>query len=364
MALVAVVSLSFRARRVWAHVREQRNELLLWGALAAAGLISTFLGYDISRGLSSWLIPFVFIWAYCLGRWGITDAEQFLRSMLRGTALLATVMVIARWLNLNIWIGDLPILTAFHPGGRGNVLGVLSNGLAIVLEAGAVGGIGLLFAGKERRDKIEGIVIAALCIAAVFITMSRGAMVGIAAGVVAGGLLFSPLAVIPLAVAGIVGMLASPRIQRRVLSIVNVTTDNSNIARLRIWEGTWRMLKDHFWFGVGPGNFSRVYPSYSIPGYEMFRTPHSTYLNLISGWGVVGGLLFFGWIAWVMIRNIRRGLTPLQKIMVMILVAFWTHVLFDDLIALYAAFLLGTLESSAQAEDSSPDREPARGTVA
>lgn len=116
------------------------------------------------------------------------------------------------------------------------------------------------------------------------------------------------------------------------------------------------MLKDHFWLGVGPGNFSRVYPLYSAPGYETFRTPHSTYLNLMTGWGVPGGLLFFGWIAWVMIRNFRRGLTPLQKLMVMILIAFWTHVLFDDLIALYAAFLLGTLESGAQAEDRGRDR--------
>lgn len=364
MALVAIVSLSFRARTVWAQVRKQKHELILWGALAVAGLLSTFLGYDVGRGLSSMLIPFVFIWAYCLGRWGIADPEQFLRSMLRGTALLAAIMVVARWFNLNIQVGDLPILTGFHPTGRGNVLGVQSNGLAIVLEAGAVGGIGLLFAGKRRWDKLEGIMIAGLSIAAVFITMSRGAMVGIAAGVIAGGLLFSPLAIIPLVVAGIVGVMASPRIQRRVLSIIDVTDDRSNIARLRIWEGTWRMLKDHFWLGVGPGNFSRVYPSYSIPGYEMYRTPHNTYLNLITGWGMLGGLLFFGWIAWVMIRNIWRGLSPLQKIMVMILVAFWTHVLFDDLIALYAAFLLGTLESSAPAEDPTQDGVQARGTAA
>ena len=46
------------------------------------------------------------------------------------------------------------------------------------------------------------------------------------------------------------------------------------------------------------GHFSRVYPSYSMPGYENVRTPHNTYFNLITGWGMLGGLLFFGWIAW------------------------------------------------------------------
>lgn len=345
MALVTIVSLSFRARTVWVRLREHKIELILWSALAAVGLISTFLAYDVVRGLSSWLIPFVFIWAYCLGRWGITDPEHFLRSMLRGTAFLAAVMVMARWLQLDVQVGDIPILTEFHPTGRGNVLAMRSNGLATVLEAGVVGGIGLLFAGSRRRDKVEGVVIAGLCIAAVFITMSRGAMVGIVAGVVTGGILFSPLALVPLAVAGFTGMLASPRLQKRVLSIVNITDNRSNVTRLRIWEGTWRMIKDHFWLGVGPGNFSRVYPSYSVPGYEKYGTPHNTYFNLITGWGMLGGLLFFGWIAWVMIRNVRRGLTPLQKIMFMILVAFWTHVLFDDLIALYVPLLLGALEN-------------------
>lgn len=345
MALVAIVTLSFRARTVWTHAREHKRELIVWGALAVVGLGSAFLGYDVAIGLSNWPIPFVFIWTYCLGRWGITDPEHFLRSMLRGTALLAAIMVIGRLLDLDIRVGDFPILTDFNAAhfGRGNVLGVVANGLAIVLEAGAVGGIGWLLAKPARRDKLEGLVIAGLCVAAVFITMSRGAMVGIAAGVVTGGLLFSPLALVPVAIAGLVAFVVSPRVR----SIIDIRNDPSNVARLRIWEGTWRMLKDHLWLGVGPGNFGLVYPSYSVPEYEVYQTPHNTYLNLMTGWGIIGGLLFFGWIAWVVIRNFLRGLSPLQKVMIMILAAHWTHVLFDDLIAMYAALLLGTLENSA-----------------
>lgn len=356
MSAVALVALSFRARSVWAQARREKYDLILWSALAVVGLLSAFLGYDIARGLTSFLIPFIFIWVYCLGRWGLVYPEHFLRSMLRGTALLATIMVVARWLNLSFWIGDFPVLADFRPGGRGVVLGVISNGLAVVLEAGAIGGIGLLFAGAKWRDKVEGVIISALSIAAVFITMSRGAMVGIVAGAIAGGLLFSPLAVVPVAVAGGGGVLVSPRLQQRILSIVDVTTNNSNVTRLRIWEATWHMLKDHFWLGVGPGNFSRVYPLYSVPGYEA-RTPHSTYLNLISGWGVLGGLLFFGWIVWVVVRSFRRGLSPIQKVMLMILASFWTHVLFDDLITMYTPLLLGALENRSQEKDAvSPQR--------
>ncbi len=363
MELLAVVSLSSRARTVWAKVREHRTEMMIWGALAIVGLVSAMLGYDLVRGLTSWLIPFLFIWTYCLGRWGLTDPQQFLRSMLRGTALLATIIIIARWLQLEVRIGDFPVLTNFRGNGRGNVLGVVSNGLAVMLEAGVVGGIGLLFAGAKRRDKLEGLLIAVLCTVAIFITMSRGAMVGVAAGALAGAILFSPLALFPLATAGIAGVLLSPRLQRRVLSIIDVTDDRSNVTRLHIWEGTWRMLKDHFWLGVGPGNFSRVYPLYSTPGYEMARTPHNTYLNLISGWGFLGGLLFFGWIGWVMVRTFRRGLTPIQKTIFMILIAFWTHVLFDDLITVYAALLLGALENDALQKDVNEDDLQAAATT-
>lgn len=96
MELLAVVSLSSRARTVWAKVREHRTEMMIWGALAIVGLVSAMLGYDLVRGLTSWFIPFLFIWTYCLGRWGLTDPQQFLRSMLRGTALLATIIIIAR----------------------------------------------------------------------------------------------------------------------------------------------------------------------------------------------------------------------------------------------------------------------------
>lgn len=352
MALVNVVGLSFRAKQIWPKVREQKADLLLWGALAVSGLISSLFAYDVGRGLTNWLIPFVFIWAYCLGRWGLTDPRGFLRSMLRGTALLAAIIIVAKLLQLDVRIGDFRVFADFKRNGRGVFLEVVSNGLAVVLEAGAVGGIGLLFASRRWQDRLETAIISALSIAAIFITMSRGAMVGVAAGIVAGGIMFSPIALVPLVAAAVAGIAFSPRLRTRIMSITDIVDNRSNVTRLRIWEGTWKLLKDRLWLGVGPGNFSRAYPFYSVPGYEHARTPHNTYLNLLTGWGIIGGLLFFGWNAWVIVRTIRRGLTPMHKVIIMILVAFWTHVLFDDLIVLYAALLLGALENEKLTEST------------
>lgn len=353
-ALIALVNLSFRGKRVWVQLRDEKTDILLWLALGIVGFISAISGYDPGRGFINWLIPFLFIWSYALGRWGIVDPEHFLRSFLRGTAILAVIVIIARIVEAEVYVGQLPVLADFGPWGRGNVLAVPSNGLAVLLAAGASGGVGMFFASKSRTARLEAIMITILSIAAVFVTASRGAMVGIAAGLIAGGFLFSPLSVLVLAATAFFAGIVSPGVQQRIMSIVDVTEDESNIGRLHIWEGSWNLLKDHFFLGVGPGNFGLVYPDYAKPGYEFFGSPHNLYLNLTIGWGIFGGLLFFGWVVLVMIRALLRGLGPTQKIIYMILIAFWVHVLFDDLISIHVAFLLGALESPALTQNRVP----------
>lgn len=40
---------------------------------------------------------------------------------------------------------------------------------------------------------------------------------------------------------------------------------DQNPNRLYIWRATFRMIKDHLWFGVGAGVFIHVYPKYVLP---------------------------------------------------------------------------------------------------
>lgn len=344
--LIALIVLSLRSHAIWPELRTQRGDLAAWGLLGAAGLISVVLGYNLTQGLVNWFGPFLFIWVYCLGRWTIVDPEGFLRAMLRGTALLGSLLVIGKILQLDIHIAGFPLLTDFTGEmPRSVVLGVWGNGLAVILEAAAVGGLALLSTSKSWKGRVEAAAIAALALLGVFITLSRGAMLGVAAGVVTAGLLFTPWVLLP--VTGVAGLLAwlSPLVRQRIISIMDLTTDVSNVGRLNIWEGALKLIRDHPWFGVGPGNFHEVYQSYSVPGFEHFLTPHSTYLTMLAGWGIVGAVLFFGWIAWVVLRAWRRGLSPLQKVMVVIMAAFWTHVLVDDLMAVYVPLLLGLLEN-------------------
>jgi O-antigen ligase len=67
--------------------------------------------------------------------------------------------------------------------------------------------------------------------------------------------------------------------------------DSQDTIRIRVWlwRSTFRMWRDHFWLGVGPGHFDYRFPNYrseefqSRPGYA-----HNDYLNTMAEWGVVG----------------------------------------------------------------------------
>src|SRR5690606_3271728 len=86
------------------------------------------------------------------GRWGLTRPKEYLSGLVVGSGALGLLVIIAKLAKLELWVGTFPILGDFaQAGGRGIVLGMASNGLAALLEAGAVGGLGLAMLGKERR---------------------------------------------------------------------------------------------------------------------------------------------------------------------------------------------------------------------
>lgn len=349
-ALLAVVALSLRIRNLAAGLRSARADSVLWVILGLIGWASVLNGYNVSRGAVNWLVPFIFIWLYCIGRWGVKSPARVLEGFLAGTAFLAVVILVGRMLSLEWTWGGFDILAHFsRPTGRGVVLGVPSNGLGVSLAAGVIGGLGISVSAGNTKSRVKGAIIAALCLGAVMVTLSRGAMVGVTAGVIAAGVLLSPRVLLLFSAIGVAASalapVVAPRIWDRIASIVDLVGNQSNVGRLQIWRGTLDLIREHFWLGVGPGNFGSVYPAFSVPGYEHFRTPHNNILNFVSGWGAIAGFLFFGWIAWVMVRSLVRGLTTHQKIMWVILLTFWVHVLFDDLMAVHIGLFLGCLEN-------------------
>lgn len=319
-----------------------------WIALTVSGVISIIGAYNKSIAIGSFLIPFIYIWLYIVGRWFIKNPVVFLKDILKGTAFMGLLSIIAKLFHINLVINGIEVITRFAGNGRGYILGIGDNGLGVLLQVGVVGSLGMLILNKQHEDKahyIRYILYFLLSLGGLIITNSRGAMVGTAAGVGFLGLCFSWQVI--LFFGGIFGlwMVFSSRLLNRVKSIFSLE-NRSNYIRIQIYKGTLNMIKDHLFFGVGPGNFGQIYEKYRLPTEtEHAVSPHSNYLNIISGWGIIGGLLFYGWIFFVMVRSWIRGTNSIQKVILAILISFWVHVFFNDLAAAYAGVLLGLLDN-------------------
>jgi len=77
---------------------------------------------------------------------------------------------------------------------------------------------------------------------------------------------------------------------------------NSMWVRWQYWHATGKMIADHFFSGVGPGNFGIYYPRYmdgAAP--EVVKDPHCLWLALWSQWGLLA-LVGFSWGCWRIAR--------------------------------------------------------------
>lgn len=340
--LIGIVALVIRKRGRLKFIKKDKYSLYIWLLFTICSLLSVLFAYDKAIAISSFFIPFVFLGLYILGRWYIDSPTIFLKDVIRGTAFMALLILIFYLFNVDVFINDVAIITKFHQGGRGYILGIADNGLGILLQVGIVASLGMLFISKKRRELFEYLIYFFLSVGALIITNSRGAMLGTAFGVILISIVISWIIIFIFG--GAIGILFSiiPGFFERVKSIFILDIHST---RLSIYKNTLNMIRDHFWFGTGPGNFHNIYPQYMDVGDKMSMSPHSNYLYIMSGWGLPCAILFYGWIFFIMLRGWYKGGNKYKKIIVAILVSFWIHVLINDLFAVYAAVLLGCLDN-------------------
>lgn len=138
------------------------------------------------------------------------------------------------------------------------------------------------------------------------LTKSRTAFLGIAVGIVllvisqirlSASLrrLFWPAALSCCAVlVAAVALIAAGGLDRQVLS----EAPKSLAYRFQYWQATSRLIVDHLWLGVGPGNFRQHYLKYKLPvASEEIADPHNLFFDVTATGGVGSGLgllLFLG----------------------------------------------------------------------
>ncbi len=96
---------------------------------------------------------------------------------------------------------------------------------------------------------------------------------------------------------GVVGALFQfGGLDREVLS----EAPKSLAYRLQYWQATSRLVADHVWLGVGPGNFRQHYLKYKLPeASEEIADPHNLFFDVAATGGVIsliGLVMLIGWM--------------------------------------------------------------------
>ena len=189
--------------------------------------------------------------------------------------------------------------------------GINPNELGGLLVCGTVFA-GALGASRERPVPVRAMWFAAAAAsgAALALTLSRGAILGMAVAFLVAPLVAGPRRRLP---AIVLSLLAAGTIALSIVALVPATaverltsSDSTGSGRTDIWRVAWRMVEDKPVAGVGAGNFEKVSIRYVVqPGVlardegvvDEPKVTHNVYLQVFAELGAVGLGLFLTVIA-------------------------------------------------------------------
>jgi O-antigen ligase len=253
----------------------------------------------------------------------LVDSKQWLRramwAVVAGVGLLAALTVAQQLTkSYSQTFGGFAIVTPDSGVMRSG--GPLSPGyFGQVLAAAAALGIYLALRAKSSRERSIAALATVLMAAAVVYTLSRGALLGIVAAVIAVVLLRRmPITkgvatAVVLVVAGIVVLPGVVRNRVGDLATLRAGSGSSDSSlRGRIAENlaAIEMFRDHPIIGVGPDNFELHYLDYAqrigLDSRAEVRGAHNLYLESLAETGIVGTIPFFA-LLWVGLRRSWRA---------------------------------------------------------
>ncbi len=145
------------------------------------------------------------------------------------------------------------------------------------------------------------------------------------------------------------------------LDVLNVEVTDENFAvveRAAHWYAAANMWADHFWTGVGIGNYAVAYPQYNVPRWtDPLGHAHNYYLNMGAEAGLVGALAYLALIVAVVWRALRvaaRRPDWLTRALAVgafgVFVAVGVHNIFDNLyvhaMGVYLAILISLVDTA------------------
>lgn len=173
-----------------------------------------------------------------------------------------------------------------------------------------------------------------LGVVGLFLSLSRGGWLGLAAAVVVFVLVAGNRKVLVGAGAAFLIMIAVvfavPNFRYRVL--LPFQGEKSSVARFSLWNTGWEMVKDSPVLGKGLLGFSTNWDAYNTdPNLQRYPAPHNIFLNFWVDTGLLGLVSFVGMLGLLIWRGVQKGVDTVgfQRGLALALVALLVHGLVD-----------------------------------
>lgn len=165
----------------------------------------------------------------------------------------------------------------------------------------------LLFEFRKWRDSWIPVALAFMT-AAILLSLTRNALIGLLAGSIVLVALRKPVALAAIPVIVAIAIAITPQVARdRVFSIFDLQNE-TNKERIYLWTAGIKIIRDNPLLGVGQNSFPLVYPNYRHPDVKepTISHLHNNFMEIAAERGLIGLLCWMSvWIGalWIMSRS-------------------------------------------------------------
>lgn len=197
------------------------------------------------------------------------------------------------------------------------------------------------FFNVTRKKSVYYMALLILFLIAFYLTYSRGAYLSLIFTAFVGSIFFSrsisqklPYKKILLSlVAIIIFTWGLNELRNNYYPVVNVAEKitlnadekaSSVNERLEFYQGSWQIIKDYPWTGVGSDGFQFIYPQYQEYPFTTSNHPHNLFLKIATENGVITALLLLVFFIFILARSILSK-SPLQIVIGLSILGLLLH---------------------------------------
>jgi O-antigen ligase len=276
-------------------------------ALLVIAAASTIFSIDRTASISAWPKIITYVLLFYLVVNNINTREKIRR-------VAITIICVGAFLSIFGLIEYLKSIDA----GKAFVSATYDNRnhFAGYLEMAIPVAIGMLYTMTETGKRIILGYAIMLMVVALILSLSRGGCAALVISICVMGILLSKTGRLarkvwlPLTFLSVVfvalAIIGTNPLTKRVLETRKQMEDLTNYGRIKTWEGTINIIKDHPLSGTGVGTFAAVFPRYKPPDKRNdVEYAHNDYLHMISETGI----FVFPFIFWLIFNSLRTGIT-------------------------------------------------------